>query len=127
MTPAEAAVVLAFATRYDKREITESDSRAWADALHPSITISEAKNAVVRHAATSTEYLTVAHVNRLAARIRERSKLAYARTDAMRIGLCGDCDEHGYRHDRPRMVCRHDHWQPAGLERARRELTGGKK
>lgn len=83
MTPAEAAVLLAIATSFDRRTVGKSDAQAWAAAL-PTITFAEAKDAAVEHYANSTAWLMPAHITAIVA---DRHAVLPAAT------WCGRCNE----------------------------------
>lgn len=70
MTPAEAVQILTMAAAFDRRTIGESDARAWAAALHDVPCDPDARAAVARHFAESTDWFTPAHLKSVRHRIR---------------------------------------------------------
>lgn len=63
MKPSEATVLLGVIARTDKRTSSEAEARAWAEAMTSrNINLDDAIAAVREHVATSTEYITPAHV-----------------------------------------------------------------
>jgi hypothetical protein len=63
VSPAIAAVLLAYAAATDNRIITEEAARAWADVLDDHVTPADGKAAIIAHRRTSTDYLMPIHVN----------------------------------------------------------------
>lgn len=70
MTLAEAAELLTLAAAFDRRTVGEADARAWAAALHDVPLDLDARAAVARHFAESTEWFTPAHARSMRHRIR---------------------------------------------------------
>lgn len=63
MTPADATALLAVASAYDNRTVTETAGHAWAAALDPRITPADARGIVVEHYASSREWIMPADIN----------------------------------------------------------------
>jgi hypothetical protein len=70
VTPAEAVELLTLAAAFDRRTVGEADARAWAAALHNVPLDQDARAAVARHFAESTEWFTPAHARSVRHRIR---------------------------------------------------------
>lgn len=64
MKPSEAAKVLAYIAAFNGRTVGKTDAMAWADALHPEITLADARTAVAEHFAETTDWCMPAHINR---------------------------------------------------------------
>lgn len=63
MMPSEAMVLLATIARVDKRTASETEAKAWAEAMtRKNVNLKDAIEAVQEHTATSTEYITPAHI-----------------------------------------------------------------
>lgn len=111
MKQSEAATVLAFAVRYDNREVTEMAALGWSEALDEDITVELACEAIAHHAATSTEYLKPVHVNRYAARLRGREERKRIAEDYVAerevIDRCRLCNSDGYRLPAGFILCTH--------------------
>lgn len=76
MTPAEAAIVLATASAFDRRTVGEADTEAWALAL-PGVRLEDAREAVVKHYQQTREFLMPSDVNAIVGRTK-----AYRRSQA---------------------------------------------
>jgi hypothetical protein len=101
MTPAEAALVLAQAARFDLRTVGRADAEAWADALW-GLDPKRCIQAVNRHYANETDRIMPAHIRRLA---RTTTDL-HDGTDAAMLRdlpdgqtICGDCKLVHHRHE----------------------------
>ncbi|MFM9368161.1 hypothetical protein [Streptomyces sp. Da 82-17] len=70
MTPAEAAELLAHCAAFDRRTIGEADARAWSRALHDVPLDDDTRGAVAEHYAHTDQWITVAQIRHLRARIR---------------------------------------------------------
>ncbi|MFM9368089.1 hypothetical protein [Streptomyces sp. Da 82-17] len=70
MTPAEAAELLAHCAAFDRRTIGEADARAWSRALHDVPLDDDTRGAVAEHYAHTDQWITVAQVRAIRARIR---------------------------------------------------------
>lgn len=74
MKPSEATVALTLAAAFDNRQVSEASAHAWAEVM-PHVALTDAKDAIRHHFATSTDYLMTAHVIRIVAAMRaERSR-----------------------------------------------------
>lgn len=63
MSPAEVTRLLAIIATFDNRRVEESTIAAWAAVFDGTPwTFAQAREAVIRHARTSTDYLQPAHV-----------------------------------------------------------------
>ncbi|MGW2130429.1 zinc finger domain-containing protein [Streptomyces coelicoflavus] len=70
MTPADASELLTLAAAFDRRTVGEADARAWAAALHAVPLDDDARAAIARHYAETSDWLTPAHVRQQRAKIR---------------------------------------------------------
>lgn len=70
MTPADAAELLTLAAAFDRRTVGEADARAWAAALNFMPLDDDARAAVARHYAETSDWLTPAHVRQQRHKIR---------------------------------------------------------
>ncbi|MFE4328702.1 hypothetical protein ACFRQM_04385 [Streptomyces sp. NPDC056831] len=70
MTPADAAELLTLAAAFDRRTVGEADARAWAAALNSMPLDDDARAAIARHYAETSDWLTPAHVRKHRAKIR---------------------------------------------------------
>ena len=63
MKLSETAALLATVAAFDNRHTPEEAVHAWASALHPDITLEDARKLAVEHYSSSTEWLKPAHIN----------------------------------------------------------------
>lgn len=126
MNEQETRYLLAAISRRDKREPSQAMLAMWHEALED-VPLDAARKALAELDRTTTEWLMPAHIRDAiqlqADRERGARKRAEAREKYQALVACSDCDERGYRHDRPLKACKHDGWKPGGLARARERLA----
>lgn len=64
MTPHDASALLTIAAAFDNRTVTEAAARAWAEAIHPAVTLEEGRQAIVQHYARTRDWVMPSDVNR---------------------------------------------------------------
>lgn len=74
MNISDTAILLTYAALGDNRTVTRETAAFWSEVLRPDISLDEGRSAVSAHFASSTEYLTPAHVNALVTSQRETRK-----------------------------------------------------
>lgn len=87
MNASEAAVVLAKAAAFDRRNVTEQEAVAWAQALYD-VPVRDAIDAVVAHFGDSTEWIRPGHVRARVALVRAH-RLALATEPVLPPDLSG--------------------------------------
>lgn len=84
MTPAEVVRLLSIIATFDNRRVEDSTIAAWASVFDGTRwTFDQCRQAVIRHARNSTEYLQPAHVIRGARIIRDEEETEERRQRAL--------------------------------------------
>ncbi|MEV8029221.1 hypothetical protein [Cellulosimicrobium funkei] len=64
MNAHDASALLTIAAAFDNRTVTEAAARAWAEAIHPAVTLDDGRAAIVEHYARSRDWIMPADINR---------------------------------------------------------------